>query len=120
MTPLAIAIVIGAGVIGTVLRYLVTRRAAGSPWPVLIVNVAASLVGGLAVGLADVGVLPAEARLAIVTGFAGGLSTFSTLSVESIQLVLARRYRTALVSVGANVVLGVVAAALGYSLARLG
>ena len=56
-------------------------------------TLAANLVGGYLVGLA-VGYfaarhdLPAELRLFVVTGFLGGLTTFSTFSSEVTQLLL--------------------------------
>lgn len=52
----------------------------------------ANLLGGYLVGLAvayfaDHAGLPPEARLFIITGFMGGLTTFSTFSAESVTLL---------------------------------
>ncbi|MEO8528649.1 MAG: CrcB family protein [Pseudolysinimonas sp.] len=114
MTALLVTVVLVAGALGALARYLVTRNPARSPWTVLIVNVAGSLIAGLAVGLTGAGVLPVEARLALVTGFAGGLTTFSTLSVETVQLFLTNRWRSAVASMAANLILGLTASALGW------
>ena len=124
-----IAAVIVAGAVGAVLRYLVSRvfasnrslssRAAAYrnvPWAVLIVNVVGSAIGGAVLGLATTGVVSSDLRLVLLTGLCGGLTTFSTFSVETVQLVLERRYRQAALSVGLNLVLGIAAAALGYLL----
>ena len=101
--------VVGAGILGAVLRYLVTSR---SPrWGVLAVNVVGSFLGGIAIGA-----LSGDARLILLSGFCGGLTTFSTFSVETIQAVLDGRVRAAAASVAANLALGVGAAALGYAL----
>jgi CrcB protein len=59
-------------------------NAAGWPWGTL----AANLVGGYLIGLALGAVAahpewPAWVRLAAVTGFLGGLTTFSTFSAET-------------------------------------
>jgi len=54
-----------------------------------------------------------------VTGFAGGLSTFSTFGVETVQLFSEGRWRAASVSVALHVVLGVAAAAAGWFLGLL-
>ncbi len=54
---------------------------------------AANLVGGYLVGLAVAFFmarhdLPHEARLFVVTGFLGGLTTFSTYSAEVVELLM--------------------------------
>jgi CrcB protein len=122
VTPAIVAAVIGAGGVGAVLRYLATllfpHDASSSrlPFGVLIVNVCGSFVAGLLLGLAVNSNLSAEWQLVLVTGFCGGLTTFSTLSVEAIQLVERGRWRTASASIAANLVLGVGLAALGFVL----
>ena len=60
-------------------------------------TVAANLVGGYLIGLAvavfaDHPGLPPEARLLLVTGFLGGLTTFSTFSAETVTLLLRAQY----------------------------
>jgi Integral membrane protein possibly involved in chromosome condensation len=114
MTPLVALAVVGAGALGALLRYAASRIGArqpgGSPWPwpVLLVNVVGSLVAGVA--------FHSDLALVVVTGFCGGLTTFSTLSVETIQLVAERRTRAAAASVALNLVLGIAAAAVGWAL----
>lgn len=98
-----------AGALGAVIRYgvgLLVR----SPWAVLVVNVVGSFVGGVVVASAS-----GDARVILLTGLCGGLTTFSTLSVETVQLVLDGRARVAALSVGLNVVVGVSAAAAGLA-----
>ena len=110
MTVVAVLL---AGAAGAVLRYLASLVFAGRrfPWAVLVVNVAGSLLAGAAAAG-----LEGDARLILLTGFCGGLTTFSSLSVETVQLVLDGRTRVAALSVGGNLVAGVAAAALGYLL----
>jgi len=110
MTAQVVVLVIVAGAVGSVLRYLVGLAGAGAswPWPVLLVNVAGSLVAGVA--------MHSDLALIVVTGFAGGLTTFSTLSVETVQLLMTKRWRTASLSVALNVVVGIAAAAAGWAL----
>ncbi len=81
------------------------------PWAVLIVNVVGSAVGGAIAAAAS-----PDVRLIVLGGFCGGPTTFSTFSVETIQLIQDRRTRTAALSVGANPVAGIGAAALAYLL----
>jgi CrcB protein len=117
---LAVAVV-AAGGVGAVLRYLATlllpTDAATSriPLGILLVNAVGSFVAGLLIGLGAN--LSTEWTLILVTGFCGGLTTFSTLSVDTIQLVERGRWRTAAASIAANLILGIGLAALGFVLA---
>jgi CrcB protein len=112
----ALAVIAGGGV-AAVARYLVAVAFAGNrrfPWAVLVVNVIGAALGGAVLGLGAT--LDADIRLMLLTGVAGGLTTFSTLSAETVQLVLDGRWRTAAGSVGANVALGLAAVAAGWAL----
>jgi CrcB protein len=121
MTPALFLTVTLAGAAGAVLRYLVSSAAASRPafpFAVLVVNVVGSLVGGALLALAERAAITPDVRLILLTGFCGGLTTFSTLSVETIELVLSGRSRVAVVSVAGNLVLGIGAAALAFLLLR--
>jgi CrcB protein len=121
VTPLLAIAVVGAGAAGALVRYAVAGVAArrpGFPWAVLVVNVAGSLVGGAVLALAERAAITTDLRLILLTGLCGGLTTFSTFSVETIDLVLEGRWRVAAFSVGANLAAGVGAAALAYLLLR--
>jgi CrcB protein len=67
----------------------------------------ANLVGGYLIGIAveifvqHAGV-PPEVRLLIITGFLGGLTTFSTFSAEAVTLLARQQYAWALVLVGSH------------------
>lgn len=75
-------------------------------------TLAANLIGGYLIGLAvaffiqQPGLSP-EWRLFIITGFLGGLTTFSTFSAETVTLLLRGQYAWGV---------GIVAAHLGGSL----
>ncbi len=60
-------------------------------------TLAANLIGGYLVGLAvaffaDNAAIPPEWRLFIITGFLGGLTTFSTFSAEAVTLLARTQY----------------------------
>jgi CrcB protein len=60
-------------------------------------TLAANLLGGFLMGMAmhlltQHAVLTPEIRLAITTGFLGGLTTFSTFSAETVTLLLREEY----------------------------
>ena len=116
MTAPALLALIGAGALGTLARYLVSTMLAGRgslPWAVVVVNVVGSFVAGLALGLP----LEPSLQLIVVSGFCGGLTTFSTLSVETVQLVLDGKRRAAALSVTLNLVIGIAAVIAGWALA---
>jgi CrcB protein len=110
--------VLGAGAVGAVARWLVTKLFAGARFPVavLVVNVVGSAVGGALLALSVSAGISADLRLILLTGLCGGLTTFSTFSVETVQLVLAGRTKTAVASVLANLTLGLFFAGLAHAL----
>src|SRR3990172_9441536 len=60
-------------------------------------TLAANLVGGYLIGLAvaffaENASVPAEVRLFVITGFLGGLTTFSTFSAEAVTLLTRAQY----------------------------
>ena len=117
MSPALIAAVLGAGALGALARYAIALafiRATQFPRAVLVVNVTGSLLGGAVLALADRGIVDTELRLILLTGIAGGLTTFSTWSVETLQFALAGRWRTAVANLVLNLVLGLGAATAAY------
>lgn len=106
-----------AGAVGTLARYGISRafaRTTGFPWAVLIVNAAGSAIGGVVLGLVVAAGLSTEWRLVVLTGICGGLTTFSTFGVETVQLIQGGRAQVAILSVLGNLALGVGLAAVGY------
>jgi CrcB protein len=117
MTGGVVAAILIAGAAGSILRYLTTRAFSSTtqfPWAVLTVNAIGSALGGMLAGLAHIGTLDPNLEVILLTGLCGGLTTFSTLSVETIQLATLKRVRVALLSVAANLIVGVGAAAATY------
>jgi fluoride exporter len=63
--------------------------------------------------------LPPELRLFVVTGFLGGLTTFSTFSAEVVTLLARGDYLWGLTSAGAHLVGSLALTAVGMALAQL-
>lgn len=119
MTPLVVIAALAAGTLGALARYgttlLLARPGARIPWGVLAVNVVGSALGGVLLGLVSASAVDPGLRYVLFAGFAGGLTTFSTLSVETLQLVEQGRIRAAALSLGANLLLGIGAAAIAFA-----
>jgi CrcB protein len=121
-------VVVVCGGLAAVLRYsistIVASRSVASsprrfPWAVLIVNAVGSALAGCAAGFAVTSALSDDVRLVLVTGVAGGLTTFSTFSVETVELVRSGRWPTAVASCLLNLFVGVALAVAGYALGVL-
>lgn len=114
------AVGLGA-VLGAWLRWL-TGLWLNSAWPGFpLGTLAVNCVGGLMIGLALVWFArsPNElARLLLVTGFLGGLTTFSAYSGESLGLLQRGEVGLALAHTLAHVVGALGCAALGFRLGR--
>ncbi len=93
---------------GAILRWLL-GLALNAAFPLIpLGTLAANLMGGYLVGVAVSGfaLLPSlgpEWRLLVITGFLGGLTTFSTFSAEVSALVVQQRLAAALLSVSLHV-----------------
>jgi len=71
-------------------------------------TLAANLIGCYFIGIAaeyffQNTTVPTEARLFIITGFLGGLTTFSTFSVETVTLLLREQYSWAFVIISSHI-----------------
>lgn len=86
-------------------------------------TLAANLIGGYLVGVAveyffQQGALPMEVRLFVITGFLGGLTTFSTFSAEAVGLLLQSRYGWATLLISIHVIGSIAMTVLGISTVR--
>jgi fluoride exporter len=86
-------------------------------------TLSANMLGGLLIG-AVMGAtaplaLPPVLRLLVITGFLGGLTTFSTFSAETTTLLLQGRYDWACVAIVAHVAGSLCMTLLGVILIRL-
>lgn len=116
MTAWAAVAAILVGGLAAVVRHAVTLAFAGRflPWAVLIVNVVGCAIGGVVVALSGMGGVDAGLRLLVLGGLAGGLTTFSTWSVETMQLARSGRYWIAVGNVTVNLAAGLAAAWLAW------
>lgn len=116
-------IILGAAA-GAPLRHFLQGRLqdlTGMLFPIgtLVVNVSGCLFVGFVVTLAEErGVLDRNARLALITGFIGSYTTYSTYAIESVQLFRGGEYAQGVANILATLLGGLVAAWIGISIAR--
>ena len=120
MSPAAfIAVAVGA-VLGAWLRWglgaWLNPALSGFPLGTLAANIGGGYAVGIAVAFFGANPsLPPEWRLAVITGFLGALTTFSTFSAESVQLLQAARYGTAVLHSTAHLFGSLIATGLGVA-----
>lgn len=116
-------VVCGAGAIGCGLRYLVGLGAAripqSFPYGTLIVNLVGSFLIALVMEIAirNVDFSP-TLRLALTTGFLGGLTTYSAFNYESSQMILNGQVARGVANVVITLVGCFLLGLLGLALAR--
>ena len=104
LDPRTLLLVAGGGAVGASARWAVVTSTAGDdrfPWWTLLVNVLGCLALGALVRSGH------AARVAGGVGFCGGLTTFSTFSVEVASLLDAGEVAIAASYLVASVVLGI-------------
>ncbi|MXY78987.1 MAG: fluoride efflux transporter CrcB [Chloroflexi bacterium] len=122
MTLLLVAL---GGALGSVLRYKIdgwVQAGAGGafPWGILFVNVTGCFVAGLLMTfLLERTSVSDEVRTGLLVGVLGGYTTFSTFSLQSLDLADAGLWGYVAVNVLASVAGALLAVWLGQQLARL-
>ena len=120
----ALLVAVGGGA-GAATRFVVadtirSRRPTGFPWGTWWVNELGSLLVGFVTGALLSAGRGADAepwRLLLATGFCGGFTTFSTVTVESVTLARGGRTGAALANALGTLVVTVLAVAAGIAVA---
>lgn len=111
------------GMLGSVLRYLMNLYVpkvlgAQFPFATLFVNILGGLLIGFVMGLSLYNKdFSPELRLFLTTGIAGGFTTFSAFSYETVQLLAPGTYSVAVLNICLNVFCSLAAVLLGRLLA---
>jgi fluoride exporter len=111
------------GAAGAVARYLaseaVQRYAASAmPWGTFAVNIAGALAIGICWGAAQQAAVSPTARAAVMTGFLGAFTTFSTFSLETMHLLGRRQYVAGAGYMLGSCALGLAACFVGLRISR--
>lgn len=118
-----VAVFVGAG-LGALLRWalghVLNPLFPALPPGTLAANVVGALLMGIVLGVfAQYESIPPTLRLAITTGFLGGLTTFSAFSAESAALLLRGEYRWTFLHAALHVGVSLVATLGGMMLTRV-
>ena len=122
--PVVLAVGIG-GAFGAVSRFSLDRFIEHRvhsvfPWATFAINVSGCFaVGFLIAAVVDRHRAPHWLKVGLTIGFCGGYTTFSTFAQESLDLIEARDLAIAFASIGASVLLGVLAVFVGIKVGRL-
>lgn len=120
-----LALIVGCGgFIGAALRYLISDFCTKNfknpiPYGTLIVNIAGAIIIGFVIQLSLSNIVSPKAKLFITTGICGGLTTFSTFSLESINLFTAGKIEMGVLNVVLNLFLSLIGVLIGQSIAKL-
>ncbi len=112
------------GACGAVARYLINISPLQNlfkpfPFPTFFINITGSfLIGFLLILLTDRFQTNENLRFAIMVGFLGAFTTFSTFELEIWGLIKENQFLTAFLYFFLSVLVGFVAVALGIALAR--
>ena len=118
MTAAAIAAVGIGAALGAWLRWMLSTWFNPVAPALPLGTLGSNLIGGYLVGVAvaffavHASIAP-EWRLLCITGFLGGLTTFSTFSAESVQLLMAAHYGAALLHTASHLFGSLAATFLG-------
>ena len=104
-------------------RYGLDRAVIGIIGPtvlgIFLINITGSFLLGLFVTLSEERTgWPMETRMLVAVGFLGSYTTFSTLTVASIQQVIGGDVTRAILNIGGSITIGLLAAFAGILVGR--
>lgn len=112
------------GAIGSMMRYGINRWLAvllgdALPWGTIFINLSGSFAIGLFAAYFEGSTrlaIPLEYRQFVLVGLCGGFTTFSSFSLQTLEMLNAGEVGRAMLNVALSVVFGLIAVSLGYML----
>jgi len=108
------------GFLGSIARYgvsyLLAHYYSPIPWPTFIVNILGSLLIGILIGFQNR--MDSIVSLLLITGFCGGFTTFSTFSLENLDLLKDGMYLKGIGYMLSSLLLGLISVYIGIILTQ--
>ena len=122
-TVMKILSVAVGGSLGAVARYLVNLSplagAAGKfPLPTFVINITGSFLIGLMIVFADRFEVSENVRMAVIVGFLGAFTTFSTFELEIFSLIRDREFVTGFLYLFLSLFVGFIGVVAGVELGK--
>jgi CrcB protein len=110
------------GALGSIGRYWLAMAVAlvtgpAFPWGTILINIAGSFIiafFGTLTGTGGVMAVPTDARAFVMIGICGGFTTFSSFSLQTLDLAREGRWIPALANIAMSVVLCLAAVTAGF------
>jgi len=113
------------GGLGSVLRYWISKKSI-SIWPdhpflpTMVINILGSFLIGYLIGLVQkTNNIDSVISWALIAGFCGGFTTFSTFSIESLNLIQGKEYFVFALYIGLSIFIGISAAFGGLMVGKI-
>ena len=118
-----VLIIAGGGAIGALLRYysslFITNSTGGTfPTGTLFVNLTGSLIIGFLWGFSEEKFISPQVKEFLFVGMLGAFTTFSTYSLETLNLLRLQEFKLAFLNVFVSNVSGILFAYLGYLISK--
>jgi len=118
-----IGLLLAGGITGTVLRFLLAgytyKLTSGLfPWGTVVVNLAGCFTIGLLWGVLDTDHLSQEVKNLVFIGLLGAFTTYSTYSLDTLNLFRLGEWKLAVLNVLLSNIAGIGLTALGFVIGR--
>jgi len=115
---LHLILIAAGGMLGALARYGLSRLIQTSvrdifPWGTMMVNLSGCLMIGAAFELFDRAVIPSDLRSLVTIGFLGAFTTFSTYSLETVNLLRDGQIKLCFLNVLVSNVIGIFLVVMG-------
>lgn len=119
MSIQSVLLVFVGGGLGSVARYIISVITPSNSFPfaTFIVNIIGSFFIGLIIQF-TINSNGSNTKLLLVTGFCGGFTTFSALTLEVLQLLQQQRTTLALGYIAASLIVGILCVWLGMQVIK--
>ena len=111
------------GGIGSILRFLISKYTLNFwnkdfPLGTFLVNMLGCFLIGLFIAYFTRNQTNQSLQFLLIAGFCGGFTTFSTFSLESVQLYQQQHYSTLILYIGLSIIIGLFLTFTGIKLAK--